>query len=63
MNYALLRSDPDEVFRFIWDNAQVFGIDRGYRLRVDSVRPSMRVGPNGLVVARGRRRLRAVASS
>ena len=50
MNYALLRSDPDEVFRFIWDNAQVFGIDRGYRLRVDSVRPSMRVGPNGLVV-------------
>ena len=50
MNYALLRSDPDEVFRFIWDNAQVFGIDRAYRLRVDSVRPSMRVGPNGLVV-------------
>ncbi len=50
MNYALLRSDPDEVFRFIWDNAPVFGIDRSYRLRVDSVRPSMRVGPNGLVV-------------
>ena len=50
MNYALLRSDPDEVFRFIWENAPVFGIDRRYRLRVDSVRPSMRVGPNGLVV-------------
>ena len=50
MNYALLRSDPDEVFRFIWENAQVFGIDRGYRLRVEAVRPSMRVGPNGLVV-------------
>ena len=51
MNYALLRSDPDEVFRFVWDNAPVFGIDRRYRLHVDSVRPSMRVGPNGLVVA------------
>jgi hypothetical protein len=50
MNYALLRSDPDEVFRFVWENAQVFGIDRRYRLHVDSVRPSMRVGPNGLVV-------------
>ena len=50
MNYALLRSDPDEMFRFIWDNAPVFGIDRRYRLRVDSVQPSMRVGPNGLVV-------------
>ena len=50
MNYALLRSHPDEVFRFIWENAQVFGIDRRYRIRVDAVRPSMRVGPNGLVV-------------
>jgi len=38
------------MFRFIWDNAPVFGIDRRYRLHVDSVRPSVRVGPNGLVV-------------
>ena len=50
MNYALLRSDPDEVFRFIWENAEVFGIDRDYRLRVESVGPTVRVGPNGLVV-------------
>jgi hypothetical protein len=28
----------------------VFGISRDYRLRVESVQPSVRVGPNGLMV-------------
>lgn len=50
MNFTNLRSDPDEVFRFIWDNAEVFDIRRAYRLRVESVRPSVRVGPDGLIV-------------
>ncbi len=50
MNYSLLRSDPDEVFRFVWENAPVFGIVRDYRLHVESVRPSVRVGPDGIVV-------------
>jgi hypothetical protein len=51
MNFAALRSDPDEVFRFIWENADVFSISRDYRLHVESVEPSVRVGPDGLVVA------------
>jgi hypothetical protein len=51
MNFAALRSDPDEVFRFIWENADVFDISRDYRLHVESVEPSVRVGPDGLVVA------------
>jgi hypothetical protein len=50
MNYAILRSDRDELMRFIWDNADVFGIDRAWRTRVDSVRPAVRIGPDGLVV-------------
>jgi hypothetical protein len=50
MNFAALRSDEDEVFRFIWENAEVFGISRDYRLRVESVQPSVRVGPDGLMV-------------
>lgn len=50
MNFAALRADEDEVFRFIWENAEIFSIDRDYRLRVESVSPSMRVGPDGLVV-------------
>lgn len=50
LNYVALRSEPNEVFRFIWYNAELLGIDRDYYLRVESVRPSVRVGPDGLVV-------------
>jgi hypothetical protein len=50
INYVALRSDPNEVFRFIWHNAELLGIERGYYLRVEAVRPSVRVGPDGLVV-------------
>jgi Thermolysin metallopeptidase, catalytic domain len=50
MNYTLLRSDPDEVHRFIWENGHSFGINRAWRTRVQAVRPSVRVGPDGLIV-------------
>ena len=50
VNFNSLRSDRDEVFRFIWDNASIFKINRTYRMRVESVRPSIRVGPDGLIV-------------
>jgi hypothetical protein len=50
LNFVALRSDPDEVFRFIWQNASRLGIDRRYYLRVESVRPSLRIGPDGLIV-------------
>ena len=51
MNYAILRSDRDEVFRFVWENAEVFRIDRTWHTQVESVRPSVRIGPDGLSVA------------
>jgi hypothetical protein len=51
MNFAALRSDADEVFRFVWENAEVFEISRDCRLHVESVKPSVRVGPDGLMVA------------
>jgi len=56
INFGSLRGDRDEVQRFIWENGDTFQcaerpeIDLGYRLTVDSVRPSVRVGPDGLVV-------------
>ena len=50
MNFAALRTDPDEVYRFIWENAAVLGIDPAYYTHVEAVRPSTRVGPDGLVV-------------
>jgi hypothetical protein len=50
LNFTSLRADRDEVHRFIWQNAGVLGIDRELFLSVDAVRPSVRVGPDGLVV-------------
>lgn len=45
-----LRTSPDEVYRFIWDNAEVLGIDVGQYLEVDRIWPSTRIGPDGFVV-------------
>lgn len=50
LNFTALRSDRDEVFRFIWHNAQELELDRRYHLLVQSVRPSSRVAPDGLIV-------------
>ena len=47
MNFELMRSDRDEMARFIWENASAFGIDRGYRLHVDAVRPACASDPMG----------------
>jgi hypothetical protein len=50
MNFTILRSDRDEVQRFLWENAKVLGIDRRWQTRVQFVRPSVRIGPDGLLV-------------
>ena len=45
-----LRNDPDEVFRFIWENAKALEIDTRYYLAVETVEPARRVGPDGFVI-------------
>jgi hypothetical protein len=45
-----MRTDPDEVFRFLWQNADQLGVDTSLYTHVEAVRPSQRVGPDGLVV-------------
>jgi hypothetical protein len=50
-SYAALRSDPDEAFRFVWENAAFLSIDPTYYLVVENVRPCVRVGPRGFTVA------------
>ncbi len=50
LNMVALRSVTDEAFRFIWDNAALLRIDRTHHLRVEGVKPAVRVGPDGLVV-------------
>ena len=48
---SALRSEPEEAFRFMWENAGLFGIDRTYYLKVESVLPAVRIGPDGFVVS------------
>lgn len=51
LTYTALRSDTDEVFRFIWENLELLEIDPRFYIHVEHVRPSVRVGPDGMVVA------------
>ncbi len=51
LHFEALRTDPDEVFRFIWDNAGLLEIDATYYTSVEAVRPPVRVGPDGFVVS------------
>jgi hypothetical protein len=49
-NLGALQSDRDELFRFMWENEELLGIDFRFATYVESVRPSIRVGPDGFVV-------------
>ena len=50
LNFVAIRTDGDEVFRFMWQNADQLGLNTAYYTHVESVQPSQRVGPDGLVV-------------
>jgi hypothetical protein len=46
-HFESLMRDPDEVFWFIWENREVLGIHEGAYGHVLSVRPCLRVAPDG----------------
>jgi hypothetical protein len=46
---SMLR-DPDEVFRFIWENREALDLDESVYTKVISVRPCLRVGPDGFTL-------------
>jgi hypothetical protein len=49
-NFESMLRDPEEVFRFVWENRDVLNVDsRGYT-QVISVRPSVRQGPDGFIL-------------
>jgi hypothetical protein len=50
LNLVALRSSPEEVYQFIWNNAAALGIDVRFPTRVERVLASTRVGPDGLIV-------------
>jgi len=45
-----LQRDPDEVFRFLWENRKALELHEGAYAKVLSVRPSVRVGRDGFVL-------------
>jgi hypothetical protein len=49
-HFENLQRDPDEVFRFIWQNRNLLGVHEDAYTRVISVRPCLRVGPDGFAL-------------
>src|SRR6185369_13474720 len=52
IHFESLQRDPDEVFRFVWENRNKDGLnlyENAYS-RVLSVRPCLRVGPDGFAL-------------
>lgn len=55
-HFDSLLSDPNEIFRFIWDNRDLLELEPkndvsgSAYMKVQSVRPCMRIGPDGFVV-------------
>lgn len=49
-NFESMLRDPEEVFRFVWENREVLQIDHRSYTEVTSVRPSVRMGPEGFLL-------------
>jgi hypothetical protein len=49
-HFESMQRDRDEVFRFIWENRQALRFNEEAYSRVLSVRPCLRVGPDGLTL-------------
>src|ERR1700730_17748335 len=50
VHFDSIRHDPDEVFRFLWDNRRPLGLCGDAYTRVLSVRPCQRTGADGFVL-------------
>jgi hypothetical protein len=49
-HFDLMLRDPEEVFRFIWENRTALKVREDSYIEVESVHPSMRIGPDGFVL-------------
>ncbi len=50
VRFESMRTDKDEVFRFLWDNRKALDIKEGAYTEVLSVRPCLRVGLDGFTL-------------
>lgn len=48
--FVSMQRDPDEVFRFIWENREALDIERDAYTYVQDVRPSLRIGEDGFTL-------------
>jgi hypothetical protein len=49
-HFESMMRDPDEVFRFIWENRQALKLEEHAYTKVTSVRPCLRIGPDGFAL-------------
>jgi len=49
-HFESMQKDPDEIFQFLWLNRQALGLHENAYTRVISVRPCLRVGPDGFAL-------------
>jgi hypothetical protein len=49
-HFESMQRDPDEVFRFIWENRKQLQLYENAYSRVLSVRPCLRIGPDGFAL-------------
>lgn len=49
-NFESMLRDPEEVFRFIWENRSTLKVSERAYTQVISVRPSVRIGPEGFIL-------------
>lgn len=50
MHFESMQRDPDEVFRFVWENRRALKLNEDAYSRVLSVRPCLRIGPDGFAL-------------
>jgi hypothetical protein len=49
-HFEPLQRDPDEMFRFVWENRKTLGLAEDVYTRVESVRPCLRVSDDGFIL-------------
>ena len=49
-HFESMQGDPDEVFRFVWENRKALQLYDNAYSRVLSVRPCLRIGPDGFAL-------------
>jgi hypothetical protein len=50
LNFVSLRTSPEEIYQFIWNNSATLRVDVRFSTRIERVLANTRVGPDGLIL-------------